>query len=71
MGRIRLLVALDCTGYSLETFMVDNIQPIAVVATDLCSGCGIIDKEQFEYEKTYQHKSRSVKTYMVCISIRP
>ncbi len=26
MGRIRLHVALDCSGYSLETFIDDNIE---------------------------------------------
>jgi hypothetical protein len=56
MGRIRLHVALDCAGYSLETFMLDNIEPGATIATDAWSGYHIIDKEQFGHEKTNQRK---------------
>ncbi len=56
MGRIRLHVALDCTGYSLETFILDNIEPGANIATDAWSGYHIIDKEQFRHEKTNQSK---------------
>ena len=57
MGRIRLHVALDCSGYSLETFILDNIEPGATVATDSWPGYDIIDKDQFGHEKTNQHKS--------------
>ena len=55
MGRIRLHVALDCTGYSLETFILDNIDPGAVIATDSWPAYNIIDKEQFAHEKTNQY----------------
>ena len=34
MGRIRLQVALDCTAYSLETFIMHNIEPGSLIATD-------------------------------------
>ena len=57
MGRIRLHVALDCSGYSLETFILDNIEPGATIATDSWPGYDIIDKDQFGHEKTNQHKS--------------
>jgi ISXO2-like transposase domain len=57
MGRIRLHVALDCSGYSLETFIDDNIEPGATIATDKWQGYNIIDKEQHRHEKTNQSKS--------------
>lgn len=57
MGRIRLHVALDCTAYSLETFILDNIEPGSTIATDAWQGYNIIDKEQFERETTNQRKS--------------
>ncbi len=58
MGRIRLHVALDCTGYSLETFILDNIEPGSSIATDKWSGYQIIDKEQFAHETTNQSKTK-------------
>ena len=57
MGRIRLHVALDCSGYSLETFIDDNINNGATIATDEWQGYNIIDKEQHHHEKTNQGKS--------------
>jgi hypothetical protein len=51
MGRIHLHVALDCSGYSPETFILDNIEPGSTIATDTWSGYQIIDKEQFLYEQ--------------------
>jgi len=56
MGRIRLHVALDCTAYSLETFILDNIEPWAIIATESWSGYSIIGKEQFGHEKPIQNK---------------
>ena len=55
MGRIRLHVALNCTGYSLETFIYDNIEPGAMIATDSWPGYTMVDKELFGTEKTNQH----------------
>ena len=43
-------------AYSLETFILDNIEPGATIATDSWSGYNSIDKEQFGHEKTNQHK---------------
>jgi hypothetical protein len=34
MGRIRLHVALDCSAYSLETFILDNVEAGSTIATD-------------------------------------
>ena len=34
IGRIRLHAALDCSAYSLETFILDNIEASSTVATD-------------------------------------
>ena len=57
MGRIRLHVALDCSAYSLETFILDNIEPGATIATDSWQAYNIIDKEQYRRETTNQSKS--------------
>jgi len=61
MGRIRLHVVLDCTGYSLEAFTLDKIEPGATISTDTWPGYGIIDKELLEHEKTNQHSGRKKK----------
>ena len=58
MVRIRLLIALDCTGYSLETFILDNIEPGATIATGDWRSYNIIDNEQYRREITNQSKSR-------------
>jgi len=57
MGRIRLHVALDCSAYSLETFVLDNIEPGATIATDKWKGYQFIDKELHRREVTNQSKS--------------
>jgi len=54
MGRIRLHVALDCSGYSMETFILDNIEPGSTIATDDWQSYNIIDEEQFQREITNQ-----------------
>jgi hypothetical protein len=59
MGRIRLHVALDCSGYSLETFVLGNIEPGATIATDDWQSYNIIDKEQFGREITNQSKTKN------------
>jgi len=56
MGRIRLHVALDCSGYSLETFILDNIAPGSTIVTDKWPGYQIIDKEQYAHDPTNQSK---------------
>jgi hypothetical protein len=57
MGRIRLHVALDCSAYSLETFILDNIEPGATIATDAWQAYNVIDKEQYERDATNQSQS--------------
>lgn len=57
MGRIRLHVALDCSGYSLETFINDNIEVGSTIATDEWKSYNIIDEERHQHEKTNQSKS--------------
>jgi len=34
MGHIRLHVTLNCLAYSIETFIVDNIESCGMIATD-------------------------------------
>ena len=58
MGRIRLHVALDFTEYSLETFILDNIEPGSTIVTDDWQSYNIIDKEQYHHEITNQSKSK-------------
>ena len=58
MGRIRLHIALDCSGYSLETFILDNIEPGATIATDDWQSYNIIAKELYRREITNQKKSK-------------
>ena len=59
MGRIRLHIALDCSGYSLETFILDNIKPGATIATDEWQSYNVIDKKQYRREITNQSKSQN------------
>ncbi len=54
MGRIRLHVALDCSAYSLETFILDNIEPGSIIATDSWPSYNFIDNDQCVHEKTKQ-----------------
>ena len=62
MGRIRLHVALDCSSYSLETFILDNIEPGTIVATDGWQAYSFLDDSQFGHEITRQTLSRSNQT---------
>ncbi len=57
MDRIRLHVALDCLAYSLETFILGNIEPGATIATDSWQAYNIIDKKQYRRESTNQRKN--------------
>ena len=58
MGRIRLHVTLDCSAYSLETFILDNIEPGSIIATDSWQSYNIIDAEQYAHEKTNQSSTK-------------
>jgi hypothetical protein len=58
MGRIRLHVALDCSAYTLETFILDNIAPGSMIATDSWRSYNFIDNNQCVHEKTKQSTSK-------------
>ena len=58
MGRIRLHVALDCSSYSLETFILENIEPGSTIATDYWQGYSFIGKD-FVHERTNQKVSQN------------
>ena len=57
IGRIRLHIALDCSGFSLETFILDNIEPGSTIVTDTWKGYQAIDKEQFAHRPVNQSKA--------------
>ena len=57
MGRIRLHVALDCSAYSLETFILDNVAPGSTIATDSWVGYNFIKDTQWSHEKSIQRRS--------------
>ncbi len=57
MGRIRLHVALDCSGYSLETFILDNVEPGSTIATDSWVGYNFIKESSWSHEKSVQRRS--------------
>jgi len=59
MGRIRLHVALDCSAYSLETFILHNIEPGSIIATDSWRSYNFIDNDQCVHEKTNQSSSKN------------
>ena len=58
MGRIRLHIALDCTAYSLETVILDNVEPGSTIATDSWKSYNFIDSVLCAHEKTNQSKTR-------------
>jgi hypothetical protein len=62
MGRIRLHVALDCSAYSLETFIIDNIEPGTMIATDSWRSYNFIDNHQCVHEKMKQSISKESKS---------
>ena len=51
MGRIRLHVALDCSAYSLETFILDNVESGSTIATDSWKSYNFIEDVQCAHEK--------------------
>ena len=59
MGRIRLQVALDCSAYSLETFIIHNIEPGSLIATDSWRSYDTILDEPYAHDKTNQSDIRS------------
>ena len=57
MGRIRLHVTLDCSAYSLETFILHHIEPGSTIATDALPSYNFITENGYGHEKTNQSKS--------------
>jgi hypothetical protein len=58
MGRIRLHVALDCSAYSLETFILDNVEPGSIIATDSWKSYNFIEDVDCAHEKSNQSSSQ-------------
>jgi len=59
MGRIRLHVTLDCTAFSLETFILENIEPGSTIATDSLQSYSFIDNGSWIHEKNNQSKTKN------------
>jgi hypothetical protein len=59
MGRIRLHIALDFSAYSLETFVLENVEPGSTIATDSLKSYNFIEKAQCVHEKTNQSISKN------------
>jgi hypothetical protein len=59
MGRIRLQVALDCSAYSLETFIVHNVEPGSTVATDSWKSYNFVENARCAHEKTKQSRAKN------------
>jgi hypothetical protein len=57
MGRIRLHVALDCSAYSLETFILHHIAPGSTIATDALQSYNFIASNGYSHEKSNQAQS--------------
>ena len=51
MGRIRLHVALDFSAYSLETFILDSVEPGSTIVTDSWRSYNFIQDAQWAHEK--------------------
>ena len=58
MGRIRLHVALDCSSYSLETFIQENIESGSTIATDSWQGYTFIGNK-FTHDKSNQKVTKN------------
>jgi hypothetical protein len=58
MGRIRLHVALDLSAFSLETFILDNIEPGSTIATDSFKSYNFIEDVPCVHEKTNQSSAK-------------
>jgi len=61
MGRIRLHVTLDCTAYSLETFILENIEPGSNIATDSLQSYSFLGKGAYAHEKYNQSRTKDYK----------
>jgi hypothetical protein len=57
MGRIGLHVALDCPAFTLETFIIDTVEPGSVVATDGLRSYEFLDGKPYIHEITNQSRA--------------
>ena len=57
MGRIRLQIALDCSAYSLETFILHNVEPGSTIATDAWKSYNFIEDVHCIHEKSNRSSS--------------
>jgi len=51
IGRIRLQVVPDCTGDTLEQFVMTDIEPASQVVTDGWKGYNCLDPESYEHQQ--------------------
>ena len=58
MGRVRLHVALDFSAYSLETFILDNIEPGSMISTDGWKSYNILESNSYGHDKTKQSSTK-------------
>ena len=58
MGRVRLHVALDFSAYSLETFILNNIEPGSMICTDGWQSYNIIENNSYSHDKTKQSSTK-------------
>jgi len=70
MGRIRLHVILDCSAYSLETFIIHNIEPGSIIVTDSWRSYNFIDISM-SMKKQTKAVPKIMKTYMVFTWLPP
>ena len=57
MGCIRLRVALGCSAYSLETFILHHVKLGSTIATDALQSYNFIADNWYRHEPTNQSKS--------------
>jgi hypothetical protein len=62
MGRIRLHVTLDCSAFSMETFILHNIEPGSVIATDALRSYDFLDGKPYIHEITNQIRTKDYET---------
>jgi hypothetical protein len=55
-------VALDYSAYSLETFILDNVEPGSIIATDGWEGYNFIEDVYCTHEMTNQSRSNDYES---------
>ena len=59
MGRIRMHIALDCSAYSLETFILENVELGSTVVTDSWKGYNFLSKDKFNHKPSNQSRTEN------------